>query len=188
VKDLISRAKDTAAWFRSTRDLPLTRDIALFLVRAGLAWIFIYHGAGTLFGAFHQAGIHGETVYFQSQHLEPATFFTYVDGLTQFIGGIAIALGIFGRLAGFALAGDMIGAMATITFAQGLAGPDGLGYQLNLALIIPSLVLGFLGTGRFSLDELLRRTLSRRAAPRSPSGATPVSSGKPMSPEPSSAH
>jgi putative oxidoreductase len=188
VKDLISRAKDTATWFRSTRDLPLTQDIVLLLVRAGLAWIFIYHGAGTLFGAFHQAGIHGETVYFQSQHLEPATFFTYVDGLTQFVGGIAIALGVFGRLAGFALAGDMIGAMVTITFAQGLAGPNGLGYQLNLALIIPSLVLGFLGTGRFSLDEVVRRALSRREAPRSRSRATPVASEEPVASRPSSAH
>jgi putative oxidoreductase len=153
--------------FRATRDAPLTRDIALLLVRAGLAWIFIYHGAGTLFGAFHQAGIHGETVYFQANHLNPAEFFTYVDGLTQFVGGILIAIGIFGRLAGFALAGDMIGAMATITFAQGLAGPDGLGYQLNLALIIPSLVIAFLGTGRFSLDELMRRIVDRRREPSS---------------------
>jgi putative oxidoreductase len=161
VRELFTRARNVSEWFRATRDTPLTRDVALLLVRAGLAWIFIYHGAGTLFGAFHQAGIHGETVYFQNNHLEPATFFTYVDGLTQFVGGILIAVGIFGRLAGFALAGDMIGAMVTITFAQGLAGPNGLGYQLNLALIIPSLVLGFLGTGRFSLDELARHLLTR---------------------------
>jgi uncharacterized membrane protein YphA (DoxX/SURF4 family) len=156
------RINKVTAWFRVTRDMPLTRDIALLLVRAGLAWIFIYHGAGTLFGAFHQAGIHGETVYFQMNHLDPAKLFTYVDGLTQFVGGILIAVGVFGRLAGFALAGDMIGAMVTITFAQGLAGPHGLGYQLNLALIIPSLVLAFLGTGRISLDELIHHLIKKR--------------------------
>jgi putative oxidoreductase len=154
---LITRAEKVTTWFRETRDRPEIRDLILLLVRAGLAWIFIYHGAGTLFGAFHQAGIHGETVYFQSEHLHPAEFFTYVDGLTQFIGGTLIAVGIFGRLAGLALAGDMIGAMVTITFAQGLAGPNGLGYQLNLALVISSLVIASLGTGRISLDELLRR-------------------------------
>jgi putative oxidoreductase len=168
------RVRNVSEWFRATRDAPLTRDIALLLVRAGLAWIFIYHGAGTLFGAFHQAGIHGETVYFQANHLDPAKLFTYVDGLTQFVGGILIAIGFFGRLAGFALAGDMIGAMVTITFAQGLAGPNGLGYQLNLALIIPSLALGFLGTGRFSLDELMHHLLKRRVAqPSSPGAADP---------------
>lgn len=161
MRDLLTRAETLTTWFRETRDRPVTRDLILLLVRAGLAWIFIYHGAGTLFGAFHQAGIHGETLYFQANHLRPAEFFTYVDGLTQFIGGILIAIGIFGRLAGLALAGDMIGAMVTITFAQGIAGPDGLGYQLNLALIISSLVLAFLGTGRISLDELIHRRFNR---------------------------
>jgi len=112
-------AKDTATWFRSTRDLPLTRDIALFLVRAGPRLDLHLPRSRDAVGAFHQAGIHGETVYFQSQHLEPATFFAYVDGLTQFIGGIAIALGVFGRLAGFALAGDMIGAIVTIPSLSG---------------------------------------------------------------------
>jgi putative oxidoreductase len=160
----MDRINKVSAWFRETRDMPITRDIALLLVRAGLAWIFIYHGAGTLFGAFHQAGIHGETVYFQANHLNPAEFFTYVDGLTQFVGGMLIAVGIFGRLAGFAVAGDMIGAMVTITFAQGLAGPNGLGYQLNLVLILPSLVLAFLGTGRFSLDEVIRHLVKRRGS------------------------
>jgi putative oxidoreductase len=174
VSDVLARINGVSAWFRDTRDKPLTRDIALLLVRVGLAWIFIYHGAGTLFGAFHQAGIHGETVYFQANHLKPAEFFTYVDGLTQFVGGILIAVGIFGRLAGFALAGDMIGAMVTITFAQGLAGPNGLGYQLNLALIIPSLALGFLGTGRFSLDELMHHLLKRRGKyPSHPNAPAP---------------
>lgn len=152
--------RSLSAWFRATRDLPITRDIALLLMRAGLSWIFIYHGAGTLFGAFHQAGIHGESVYFQSEHLSPATFFAYVDGLTQFVGGLLMALGVVGRLAGLALTGDMIGAMVTITFAQGLAGPNGLGYQLNLALIVPSLVIGLLGTGRFSLDRAVHRVLN----------------------------
>lgn len=162
MKNLRARVESMTSWFRETRDRPATRDLALLIVRAGLAWIFIYHGAGTLFGAFHQAGIHGETLYFQANHLRPAEFFTYVDGLTQFIGGILIAVGVFGRLAGLALAGDMIGAMVTITFAQGLAGPDGLGYQLNLALIISSLVIALLGTGRISLDELLRRRFGHR--------------------------
>jgi putative oxidoreductase len=183
VRDLVARAESLATWFRGTRDQAVTRDILLLLVRAGLAWIFIYHGAGTLFGAFHQAGIHGETVYFQANHLRPAEFFSYVDGLTQFIGGILVAVGICGRLAGLALAGDMIGAMVTITFAQGLAGPDGLGYQLNLALIISSLVIAFLGTGRLSLDQLLRRRFSGSLADRS--SATGAASSRRSAPSPS---
>lgn len=161
-----ARIRDTVGWFHDTRDAPLTRDLALLIARALLAWIFIYHGAGTLFGAFHQSGIHGETVYFQSQHLHAAHFLAVVDGTTQFVGGILIAVGVLGRLAGLALVGDMIGAMVTITFAQGLAGPNGLGYQINVALIIPALVIAFLGTGRFSLDQLIGRLWGTRVTHR----------------------
>ncbi len=149
-------------WLRATRDAPLTRDISLLVTRVLLAWLFIFHGAGTLFGAFHQSGLHGETLYFQTEHLEPARFFAILDGTTQFVGGLLIGVGVLGRLAGLALAGDMIGAIVTVTFAQGLVGPNGTGYQLNVALIIPALVIALLGTGRFSLDEVARRLMERR--------------------------
>ncbi len=160
----MTRVRHIAQWLQQTRDAQLTRDVALLVARVLLAWIFIYHGAGTLFGAFHQSGLHGETVYFQSEHLDPAHLFALIDGTTQFVGGILIGVGILGRLAGLALVGDMIGAMATITFAQGLVGPNGAGYQINVALIIPSLVIALLGTGRFSLDELWRRRSTRAAS------------------------
>lgn len=154
----MTRITEALNWLRATREAQITRDIALLIARVLLAWIFIYHGAGTLFGAFHQSGIQGETAYFHAQHLEPARFFAILDGTTQFVGGILIGVGVLGRLAGLALAGDMIGAIVTITFAQGLAGPNGTGYQLNVALIIPALVIALLGTGRFSLDELFRHS------------------------------
>jgi putative oxidoreductase len=162
----VTRIQNIVQWVQQTRDAQLTRDIALLVARILLAWLFIYHGAGTLFGAFHQSGLHGETVYFQSEHLNPAHVFALIDGTTQFVGGILIGVGILGRLAGLALAGDMIGAMATITFAQGLVGPNGAGYQINVALIIPSLVIALLGTGRYSLDELIGRRWKSRAASR----------------------
>jgi putative oxidoreductase len=131
----------------------------LLLVRVALVWIFIYHGASTLFGAFHGGGIHGEAVYFSTvAHLHPSTFFAVLDGSIQFFGGVAIALGVLGRLAGLAIAGDMIMAMITVTFAQGLVGTSaGAGYQLNLALVALALVIAFLGTGRFSLDAMVQR-------------------------------
>jgi uncharacterized membrane protein YphA (DoxX/SURF4 family) len=73
---LIQRAAHVTARFRATRDALLSRDIALLAGRIGLAWIFVYHGAGTLFGAFGASGIHGQAVYFEHvAHLHPGTFF-----------------------------------------------------------------------------------------------------------------
>jgi putative oxidoreductase len=144
--------------FNATRDARLTRDLALLVARIALAWIFVYHGAGTLFGAFGGAGIHAEAVYFSTvAHLRPGTFFAVLAGIIECFGGAAVGLGIFGRLAAAALVGDMVMAMITVTFAQGLVGKStGIGYQLNIALAALAAVVALMGTGRFSLDRGIR--------------------------------
>lgn len=164
MSNILERLRGEVRWFHDTRDARFTRDLLLLLVRVALVWIFVYHGASTLFGAFHGGGIHGEAVYFSTvAHLHPATFFAVLDGSIQFFGGIAIGLGVFGRIAGASIAGDMIMAMITVTFAQGLTGNAAVvGYQLNLALVALALVVAFLGTGRFSLDALVQTQMKRR--------------------------
>lgn len=163
MSELATRVKSAVAQFRATRDARLTRDLALLIARIALAWIFIFHGASTLFGAFGGAGLHAEAVYFSTYaHLRPGTFFALLAGIIEFFGGIAVGLGVFGRIAGAAIAGDMIMAMITVTFSQGLVGnSSGIGYQLNVALAALALVVAFLGTGRFSLDAALRSLRKR---------------------------
>jgi putative oxidoreductase len=158
---LIQRATTVHEWFRSTRDAPISRDVALLAARVALAWIFIYHGAGTLFGAFGRGGIHPQAVYFAHvAHLQPGTFFAVLGGIIEFFGGIAVGLGIFGRLAAAGLLGDMVMAMITVTFGHGVIGNStGSGYELNLALAALALVILLLGTGRISLDVALRKLL-----------------------------
>ena len=126
---LTRRATEVSEWFRSTRDAPLSRDVALLAGRIALAWIFIYHGAGTLFGAFGRGGIHPQAVYFAHvAHLHPGTFFAVLGGIIEFFGGVAVGLGIFGRLAAAGLFGDMVIAMITVTFGHGVIGDShGLG-------------------------------------------------------------
>ena len=146
---------------RSTRDTLLARDVALLGARVGLGWIFVYHGAGTLFGAFGGSGIHPQAVYFAHvAHLRPGTFFAVLGGIIECFGGAAVALGILGRLAALGLVGDMVIAMITVTFGNGIIGDaSGSGYELNIALAALALVIAILGTGRFSLDQALRALL-----------------------------
>ena len=147
----------------------MARDIALLGARVALAWIFVYHGAGTLFGAFGGSGIHPQAVYFAHvAHLRPGTFFAVLGGIIECFGGAAVGLGVLGRLAAAALVGDMVIAMITVTFAYGIVGTSaGSGYELNLALAALALVVALMGTGRFSLDVLLR-SLVRREEPALP--------------------
>ncbi len=55
----------------ATRPTALTMDLALGAARVVLAWVFIYHGAGKLFGAFNGPGIHATWLYFSNTaHLQ----------------------------------------------------------------------------------------------------------------------
>jgi putative oxidoreductase len=144
----------------------------------GLGWVFIYHGAGTLFGAFGGSGIHPQAVYFAHvAHLRPGTFFAVLGGIIECFGGAGVAVGLFGRLAAVGLVGDMVIAMVTVTFRHGIIGDaSGSGYELNLALAALALVVAILGTGRFSLDEVLRPLFAKRDRERS-NGVAPEVGG-----------
>jgi putative oxidoreductase len=160
---LVQRISQAHEEFRATRDAPTARDLALLGARVGLAWIFIYHGAGTLFGAFGASGIHAQALYFaHTAHLQPATFFAVLGGIIECFGGAAVGLGIFGRIAALGLVGDMVIAMVTVTFGHGIIGNStGSGYELNVALAALALVVAIMGTGRLSLDAALRKLVQR---------------------------
>jgi putative oxidoreductase len=122
------------------------------VVRVALAWIFIYYGAGKLFDVFQGPGIHASAQFFTTTaHLRPGTFFAYLSGTTEFVGGIAVGLGIFARLFALALFGDMVIAMVTVTFRHGLIpSVSGSGYGLNLALAALAGVIVLAGPGRYA--------------------------------------
>jgi putative oxidoreductase len=167
------RAGELLAAAVSTRTEPVPVDLALIAVRVALAWIFIWYGAGKLFGSFNGPGIH-QTALFMSQtaHLHPGGFFAVVGGVIEFGGGVLLALGLGTRLVGLALFGDMVIAMITVTWVNGINSEKlPAGYELNLALCVLALVIVLLGAGRFSLDALAERRVvamgkgSGRAAP-----------------------
>ena len=175
---LPTRVRELSDRLSATRDLPLARDLAMVGARVGLAWLFIYHGAGTLFGAFGGLGVHRASVFYGTvAHLHPATFFAVLGGSIEFFGGIAVGVGILGRLAAAALVGDMIIAMVTVTFHNGIvSNAAGSGYELNVALAALALVVAILGTGRVSLDFAVR-TFLQKGSETTPS-APPVTSSR----------
>ena len=151
----------------STKPTNTAVDVGLTAVRIALAWIFIYYGAGKLFGAFSGPGIHNTALYMSNTaHLHPGGFFAVLGGVIEFGGGVALALGIFSRLGALALFGDQVMAMITVTWANGISNSltGGAGYQLNLALAVLAVAIVALGPGRLSADYLLGRRLSGSTA------------------------
>ena len=126
---------------------------ALLIARIVLGVIFITQGYTKLF----VMGIDGFAGFLENQAQIPLPyFFAWVVSLTEFLGGIAVLLGIFTRWAALGLAVVMVVAVFTVTSKMGLLGPDGVsGYQLNLAYLALSLSLLFAGPGRLALEKSL---------------------------------
>jgi putative oxidoreductase len=150
------------AWLATvlhTRTADPSVDAVLVVVRVALAWIFVYYGAGKLFGAFNGPGIH-QTAQFMADtaHLRPGGLFAVVAGVIEFGGALALAVGVGVRLAGLALVVDMVMAMITVTWTNGINSEKvPPGYELNVALAVLALVIVVLGAGRFSIDALAAR-------------------------------
>jgi putative oxidoreductase len=142
-----------------TRTAPRAAECALVAVRVVLAWVFVYHGSRRLFGWFDGPGVHQSALYFATTaHLHPGTFFAVVGGIIEFFGGIALAVGLLSRLAGAAIFVDMVMAIITVTWANGInATGTKSGYELNLALGALALVVAVFGAGRLSIDALLEQ-------------------------------
>jgi putative oxidoreductase len=156
-----SRTQSLLALVFGTSVTGRVADLALLFARVALAWIFIYHGSGKLFGWFNGPGFHRTALYFSSTaHLHPGGLFAFVGGVIEFGGGIALAFGLCSRLAGLAIFGDMVMAMITVSWANGInSETPAPGYELNLALGVLALVIGLLGAGRASVDSLVTSRL-----------------------------
>ena len=139
--------------------------------RAQLVPLVLRVAAGAIFLGFsvgkfsHHAK---ETASFDRFGLPFPSEFVYAIGTTELVFGALLVLGLFTRLAALALVGDMVGAIATA------GAVDGGFVNLGVApiLLVTMLALVWLGPGRWSVDELVLRTLlGRRRSAAAPAPA-----------------
>lgn len=128
---------------------PLNLDAGLLAIRLMLATVFIFHGAQKLFGAFGGPGIDGFAGYLGSLGIPLPYLNAWAAALTELLGGLALAGGLFFRLSLV----PMIGTMAVASFvAHGeafSAQAGGMEYSLTLGVVLAGLFLT--GAGRYRL-------------------------------------
>lgn len=131
-----------------------TIDFGLFLLRATLGIIMALHGADKLFGLF------GGSIASTEQLLHSIGFTNYTEllaigaGVTELVGGVIVALGLFAPAGASALLGVM--GMATLThlalgdtaFLSSQKGP----YEIITLIVVMAATVILAGAGRWSVD------------------------------------
>ncbi|MFJ5547522.1 DoxX family protein [Streptomyces sp. NPDC093225] len=127
-------------------------DAGLLLLRLAVGLTMAAHGSQKLFGWFGGGGISGTGQFFTASGYPAGDAMAVVAGLAETLGGLGLAAGLLTPLAGAALVGTMINALAVI-WSGGFFAPEGVEYELLLTVSAAGLTLA--GPGRYALDSFV---------------------------------
>jgi len=127
------------------------------MVRVAAGLLLVPHGAQKLFGWFGGYGIDATSQFFAAKLGLPPSF-AVLAGVIEFVGGIALALGLATRAVAAAVVGVMAVAVVYVHLAIGFFWTDG-GYEYPLLWGIVALAFVIRGGGRYSLDALIGREI-----------------------------
>ena len=122
------------------------KPLALLLLRWALGVIFVFHGAPKLFGNSQRF-----LEFFAS--LGFPSWMAYVAGVVELFGGALLIAGLFTRVAGLLLAGEMAVALWKVHLAKGVLAVNE--YEFPLTLAVAALTLAAVGAGAISLDRAI---------------------------------
>lgn len=127
------------------RYLDRLQPLALLVLRLVLGAVMIAHGYPKVFGGLshHVQVVNG---------LGLPGWLAYFSAAADFLGGIALVLGFFTRIASLAILIDLAVAIGKVHWKNGFTGDRG--YEFPLALAAIAFALIFLGPGPIALDGI----------------------------------
>lgn len=114
-------------------------DLGIFLIRIALGLVFIGHGWQKI------QNLGGTAEFFGKLGLPG--FMAYLVASVEFLGGIALILGVFTPVAALLIAAVMVGAIYFVKLPRGFLG----GYEFELTLLLAALGVALHGQGKYSI-------------------------------------
>ena len=124
--------------------------LGMTILRIVVGIVFIVHGAQKLF----VFGIAGVTQGFAQMHIPLAVVAAPGVAILEFVGGIALVIGLFTRIVAILLAIDMLGAIVFVHGRNGFFLP--MGYEFAFSLLGACVALAVGGAGEYSVDNRRR--------------------------------
>jgi putative oxidoreductase len=128
--------------------------LGLLILRLVVGLTVAAHGAQKLFGWWGGPGMNSWTQVVQKLRIRPAQPWAWIAALSEFGGGLSLALGLLSPLGSLAIVGAMVVAIATVHLSRGFWSTKG-GYEFNLSLIAGAVALALTGPGAYSFDSAL---------------------------------
>lgn len=129
-------------------------DLGLLVLRVLVGLVLAAHGVQKLFGWFGGHGLATAAGPTEKMGFRPGRLWALIAAVSEFGGGLLMALGLLTSLAAVGLVVSMLIAVTKVHWNAGFWGAKG-GYEYPLTLLVVSAVLGLTGAGRYSLDALL---------------------------------
>lgn len=135
-------------------------DLGLLILRVVVGLVIAGHGAQKLFGWFGGPGLAGVKGWLASIGLRPAGFWAIMAGLSEFGGGLLLALGLLMPFGSLGVIAAMSMAIVTVHAGKGLWASEG-GSELPLTNAAAALAVALTGPGAYALDPWLGIALPR---------------------------
>ncbi|MGB3441824.1 MAG: DoxX family protein [Actinophytocola sp.] len=140
-----------------TPAVQVARDLVLLVARVGLAVIMLAHAKFF----YDLGGLGGVGQMFAQSGVPLPGIAGPANVLFEFVGGIALLLGLAVPIVGALMAVNMVGAWIFM-HPGSLFSMEHNGPELVITIGLLSLVLAVVGSGRFGLDHLIRTRSARR--------------------------
>jgi putative oxidoreductase len=144
------------------------------ILRVMLALVIFPHGAQKLLGWYGGNGFEG-TMGFFTQQMGLPWVIAFLVIMGESVGALALAAGFMTRFTAASLGIIMLGAIATVHWPHGFfmnwfGQQAGEGFEYHLLVIGMGLSLMVTGAGKWSVDQVIGKWLTRQEYPK-PSGA-----------------